>query len=355
MVILHIASIRNNPTNGVCVAVPLHVKEQGAFARTALLNITNVDINGVGNQLKYKKPFNIKNLSAPFDKPDLVVFHEAYRVEYFKIAKNLKKNKIPYIIIPHGELRKEAQKNKWLKKKVANILLFNKFINGAKALQFLSEKEKQNTKFGKVKFIGTNGINIPKEQKTSFNKVGVNFTFIGRLDAHVKGLDLMLEACKIVSKELCQNKARINIYGPDYAGRYANVQRLIKENGVDDLVALYPAVMGEEKEKTLLETDVFLQTSRNEGMPMGILEALSHGVPCLVTEGTTLTEFIRVNKCGWGTETSVEGIAKALISAVEQRDKFEEFSLSAIQAVKEHFAWENVCRSTVEKYKEFIR
>ena len=32
------------------------------------------------------------------------------------IAKELNKNRITYITVPHGELRKEAQQKKWLKK-----------------------------------------------------------------------------------------------------------------------------------------------------------------------------------------------------------------------------------------------
>mgnify|MGYP003308559639 CR=1 FL=1 len=57
---------------------------------------------------------------------------------------------------------------KWLKKKIANITLFNHFINGAKAIQCLSQRELDSTKFGRQKFIGTNGINIPEKKKSSF-------------------------------------------------------------------------------------------------------------------------------------------------------------------------------------------
>ena len=38
-VILHIATIKNNPFNGVCVVAPKHVKFQGEYAKVALLNM----------------------------------------------------------------------------------------------------------------------------------------------------------------------------------------------------------------------------------------------------------------------------------------------------------------------------
>ena len=48
-----------------------------------------------------------------------------------------------------------------------------------------------------------------------------------------------------------------------------------------EVVKLNREIDEEEKRQILLDTDVFIQTSRFEGMPMGILEALSYGLPCL--------------------------------------------------------------------------
>ena len=114
-----------------------------------------------GTQMSFVKPFDIKQLPKPFDNPDIVVFHECYRPEYLKIAKNLRKNKIPYVDMPHGELRVEAQKKKHFKKVMANLLLFNDFANHAAAIQCLSNAEMEATHFGRKKFIGSNGISMP--------------------------------------------------------------------------------------------------------------------------------------------------------------------------------------------------
>ena len=355
MVILHIATIRSEALTGVAVAVPQHVNVQGMFAQVGFVNVAGDTIPGIKNQFPYGEKFLISNLPEPFCKPNLIVFHEVYRPAFLKLYKQAKAANIPYIIIPHGCLTREAQRKKRLKKVAANFLLFNAFINRAAAIQFLSEQERRDSRFGKNKILGSNGVFLPEARKRDFSIDSVRLVYIGRTEVRIKGLDLMLEAVFHVGDTLRGEEVNLSLYGPDMEGRHDELRGLIARLQIGDLVELNGAITGEEKKAVLLDADVFIQTSRSEGMPMGILEAMSYGLPCLVTRGTRLGEIIERYDAGWVAETDSRSIAETILKMLNERDRWEEKSRNVVKLIEENFQWNKVAQATVAEYRRIIR
>ncbi len=353
MTITHIAKLKNRPYSGVDVVVPMHIISQQKHADVCLYNLCDAALEGIENFYQ-KSKVDFHDLPSPYNRPDLVVFHEAYNFENIKIYKYLLKKGIPYLIVPHGELSKEAQRKKWLKKKVANILLFNRFIQNAVAIQVLSQRELEATEFNVTKFIGTNGITLPECAKQSFHTDEIKFVFIGRLNAYHKGLDLLLQAIELKKEELTKVNSSFHIYGPDLYGHAEQLKTLILSKRLEDLVQLHGPVSGKEKQNVLLNADVFIQTSRFEGMPMGILEALSYGLPCMVSEGTTLKDIIVKHNAGWGVDTNAESIAIGLQQIVDFSGDKTIISNNARALAADKFSWDIIANETLSTYKKLI-
>lgn len=342
MKIVYISHLKGAIATGLSWSVPASVKAQNQIDDVLWLNTTDAELPHWKEIQAFTKSSRLKNLErikAPFNHPDLVVFEGFYDDVYDVIlGRWLRKNGIPYIIIPRSALTIQAMNNHAkLKKKIAHWLFFNRFIKGACAIQYLTRKECDDTTllYNNDCFIIPNGIYQPNEIKSSFHHNSIKGIFIGRIDIHQKGLDVMLEAIEENKDILFKNKFSLDVYGPEKQD-YARVERMIYDKGLNDLVFLKGETKGENKKKALLESDVFFLTSRFEGHPMGLIEALAYGLPCFVTPGTNMADEIFDAKCGWVADFTKESMSKKLKQMIEEQSLLSVFGENARSLSKEY-------------------
>jgi len=356
MRILHVAALSMDKSAGPTYSVPSFVRAQSKIEGvTSHLLITN-NTKDKDQEFYYKENFKKKKLFIDFyTSYDLVVFHSTYIIEYVKIARILRKKKIPYIIVPRGGFTKGSKNIKKLKKKVGDILIFNRLFNSPDAIHFLTEMEmKESVYKTNNDFVLPNGISIPNHTiKRSEDKNDINIVFIGRIDSYHKGLDILLEAVGLIKEELKQKNVTITLYGPDVRDSKKELNQLISSLSLEGLVNINGPVFSEEKAEVLHHTDIFIQTSRFEGLPMGVLEALSFGVPCILTPGTNISR--EVSDYGGGIEVALDpmSISEGIIEMLNHLDEENNFQDNAIKLAKA-YSWENIAKCSIEKYREII-
>ncbi len=285
--------------------------------------------------------------------PDIVILHSFYDFKHPKFAKIVSTFGIPYLITYHGGALKTNYKKKTLLKFIANALIFKRYIKGASATVYLNVGEKENSIFTSIDYnkslILPNGIIIPNIQHKYETGKDITITFLSRLDYRGKGLDILLPAIKVIESEIKKHNVCFKFYGFDY--KDGTVER-ITANGT--LCKYCGYVLKEKKNQALLKSDIMILPSRSEGMPVSILEALSYGIPCIVTPQTNVADIIENHQCGWVTNLTITEVSTTILRAVNDLIvNHKTLSDNALRAAKE-YSWEEVSKKSITIYKGIL-
>ena len=119
---------------------------------------------------------------------------------------------------------------------------------------------------------------------------------------------------------------------------------------------IYCGVVSGKKKLELMDSfDVFLHTSRHEGMPGAVLEAMARAVPCLVTPGTNMQHIISESGGGWVCDCSVGSVFSALKAILQAPDESLLKGLNARKFVDRNFLWSKVAERYMMQVKAIIR
>lgn len=360
MNILYLSHLNTKISQGPNYSVPAQVKAQSKYDNVFWWNLNSakqpwwVETNVFHNTEEYSVK-RIASLPAPFNRPDLVVFEGFYHGDEFIFARECRKRRIPYILVPRSALTKAGQNKKALKKKVANLLLFRRVCRKAAAIHYLTENEYKESGSGwnEEYFIIPNG-SEQHERKEKFSDSGLNGVCVGRFDPYQKGLDILIDACEAKKDLLKDHNVHITLYGPERFNCKKEFENTILEKGLADILSTGEGVFGAQKHAVLKQADFFIMTSRFEGLPMSLIEAMSFGLPCFVTEGTNMADKVGMAHAGWTCQTDAESVAATFEKLVADQDKVSDYGLNAYELSKQ-YNWDTIGAMTHKKYNELLK
>lgn len=284
-------------------------------------------------------------------KPDIVVFDGFYDKYQIRLSFLLKLLSVPYIIVFHGGASPDNARKNWIKKKVANMLFFNRFVRWANRVVYLSENERSRSiflKINKYSSILPNGVKIDNDISYKGYSGKLKVLFLSRLDWKGKGLDVLCDAIRMLYDEGYSNKVEFLFFGTKES---VDCDKLF---AFGDMTKYGGYVSGLDKKAAFKTSDVFILPSRSEGMPVAVLEALSFGMPCIVTPETNMASLIEDNDCGWVVYLSAKDIFNTIIKVIDTFPyKGQRYFNNCIKTAT-RFDWDSLAEESIEIYKRAI-
>lgn len=169
---------------------------------------------------------------------------------------------------------------------------------------------------------------------------------VGRL-ARQKGPDYFLKAATMVKRHYPDALFVFVGQGPEKEILQAAVKRLSLEENVifvgrrGDMPGVYTSL------------DVLVLPSRDEGMPMTIIEALAAGTPVIATRVGSVPELIKDEQTGLLLEPGdIEGLSNAIIRLLADSDLRQRYAQAGQQLVREQYSADAMAAKYLSLYTE---
>jgi poly(glycerol-phosphate) alpha-glucosyltransferase len=170
--------------------------------------------------------------------------------------------------------------------------------------------------------------------------------FLGRFH-HKKGIQPLLEAWQSLAAAASRAGWWLALVGYGDGGA---LQRQLSVNPIPRVLPLGP-VFGPQKQAVLSAASAFVLPSYSEGLPMAALEAMAHGLPCLLSNGCNLPQAFTA-----GAALPAEPDPAALTASLRQLFALSPGDRRAMGAagqvlVQRSFSWPVVAEQTLSLYR----
>lgn len=292
---------------------------------------------------------------------DIAHLHSIWQYPTFAAAKACQRSGIPYVVLLNGmlDVYSVGHRNYWLK-----FLYWHwrekHILRCARALHCLNlaEIRRAASWIGTMpKFVAGNGVSsaelaaLPGRGgfRARHPEIGERplALFLSRLHPK-KGLDRLLPAWQELLEQ--QPEAVLVIAGTGAADYVAALDKLIAECRLTGRVIRVGQLAGRDKWAALVDADVFVLPSHQEGFSMAITEAMAAGCPVVVTEECNFDEVEphqagRIIR-GGDMQAFVEAVAEIL----EDGGLRATYSRNGRRLVETRFTWERIARDLEEIY-----
>lgn len=194
---------------------------------------------------------------------------------------------------------------------------------------------------------------IPEEliEKNSFERTLPEKIIIGSLTTLTKNKDpiTLIEAAKIVIKKTNNVFFEIAGEGP----LMEECINMVEKYNIKDRVILKGYI--ENNTDFLKNIDIFVLSSKEEGLGSSLIEAMAFGLPLIGTDSGGIPEIIDNGINGFVIpKENPQKLAQAILELISNKELYEKFSKNSLIKVK-NYSSSKMALSTLEVYKNVIK
>jgi glycosyltransferase involved in cell wall biosynthesis len=296
--------------------------------------------------------------------PDVIHIHSGYVPYNIAVGRIARRWKTPYVVTPNGNCAKQVlSRRPWIKLPYKHFLE-RPYLNKAAFIHAVGDGEDVR-KYGITVPIvdAPNGMDvslIPADLDRSIiskrfpqTRDKRVFLYLGRLDPTQKGLDLLIDAFGAARRESAE--IVLVLVGPDWWNGKAVLEKQIARLGLYEDVIFWGSSYGKEKFDLLASCDVFVHTSRWEGLAFAVVEALACGKPSLLTKAADpCGELVAKYGAGIVVQPDVNDIKDAIINFQNLPDEsLTSMSNQALDLVLKELNWVDISKKVRDGYLSY--
>jgi glycosyltransferase involved in cell wall biosynthesis len=237
-----------------------------------------------------------------------------------------KRQSIPIVISPHGQLHTWLMKQRRIRKRLLDFIWTDHWMRQCRWVHAMSEQESQHIKhlYPKVRTevipigLDLSSTITPASRESLRSGLALQdkrwLLYFGTLDPR-KGIDDLLLAWQGIKHR--HPEWQLVVAGRDPSGRLASLQAEFN----DESTIFLGEVDEEEKWGMLSEAELFVLPTHSEAFGIAMLEAMSVGTPVLTTKDAPWPE-LENKEAGWRIEKGAESLEEtsAVILNLPDRD-----------------------------------
>ena len=286
-------------------------------------------------------------IKAAFGKYDVVHFHAEGPCAMLWIPKLLGKRCVCTI---HGL---DWQRAKWAHGFGSKYIHFGEKVAAKYADEIIVlsrdvQKYFLDTYHRKVRFI-PNGVNRPEKHEPEMikEKFGLEkedyILYLGRLVPE-KGIAYLIQAYKKIKTD----KKLVIAGGASDTDSF--VEELNRLAAGDDRIIFTGFVQGQLLKELYSNAYIYTLPSDLEGMPLSLLEGMSYGNCCLVSDISECADVIEGHGVSF-RKSDIKDLAEKLQDLCDHPEKVREYQDNAADYILRKYNWDDVVRQTIDLYQ----